>query len=497
MDSDGSALITLALNNLKCSQKELAVRLGVSPTQISKWKQGEYMSLDASGTLCSLAGIGQRVPTFVLRAGSLRNAEKWEALMAFLRDEALADAPTGYETEPLTTEFDILCDSTFEVLCNMGVTIPAEFPKELETGDGNYGDDDTLSKIVLDQNPYSSLILKIYKSLNDVYGFYAAYVSSLEFDDELDLAETPAENMYSSLIDLAAAKVQVDRRFAPRFGKFHRETKDDFEEWLNIVKERAIRAGIPLRAELMDMVHFSHESLGDEAERESYGYSSSRLHPDIYMNELLCGMRDIRRALPAILKKLGIEDEVKLETPDSSLYGQAPEAGVPSFEGDTAMTVIPLSPEMIKLLELQKEKFVIRFGREPGPDDPVFFDVDAETPTPLELTPIEVEKLDFGAKPVHLLHATVGFDRPDRRHVIRVAQVMGEALGFRIKPFQVFEDRATYKLERTGEATVDHVTAALKAVRSTPPVNFADLWLVHDGVLYVFECDDEVRVSFK
>ncbi|MCZ7861090.1 hypothetical protein O9X98_06690 [Agrobacterium salinitolerans] len=455
------------------------------------------MSFDTRKTLCSLTGIGERIPTFVLLAGSLQNAEKWEALIEFIRDEALEYAETGYDTEPLRGDFDLLCYSTFEVLKNMGVTIPAEFPKELETGDGNYGDDDTLSDIVLNQNPFSSLILKIYKSLNDVYGFYAAYVSRLEFDDELGLMETPAENMYSSLIDLAAAKVQVDRRVATRFGKFQRETEDDFEEWLNVVKERAVRAGVPLRAELMDLVHFSHEALGEEAERESFGYSSSRPHPDIYMNELLCGMRDIRRVLPAILKKLGIEDEMNLETPDPSLYDQAPEPGVPSFEGDSAMTVIPLSPEAIKLLELQKEKFVIQFGREPGPDDPVFFDVDVETPTQLELTSIAVEKLDFGAEPVHLLHATVGFDRLDRKHVIEVAKVMGEALGFQIKPFHVFEDRATYKLERTAEATVGHVTAALKAVRSTPPVNFADLWLVHDDVVYVFECDDEVRVSFK
>jgi len=36
-------LIKLALKIMSCSQKELASQLGVSPTQISKWKKGEYM----------------------------------------------------------------------------------------------------------------------------------------------------------------------------------------------------------------------------------------------------------------------------------------------------------------------------------------------------------------------------------------------------------------------------------------------------------------------
>jgi hypothetical protein len=41
--------------------------------------------------------------------------------------------------------------------------------------------------------------------------------------------------------------------------------------------------------------------------RESIGFNSSRLNPDIYMDELLCGMRMIHQVLPA-MKKLGTED---------------------------------------------------------------------------------------------------------------------------------------------------------------------------------------------
>jgi hypothetical protein len=34
--------------------------------------------------------------------------------------------------------------------------------------------------------------------------------------------------------------------------------------------------------------------------------------------------------------------------------------------------------EMDKLLAAQRQKFVAKFGREPGPDDPIFFDLDED-----------------------------------------------------------------------------------------------------------------------
>jgi len=82
---------------------------------------------------------------------------------------------------------------------------------------------------------------------------------------------------------------------------------------LNVVKAKAVQAGKPLRAELLNMVHGSHDELGHEAEAESFGMNARRLHPDIYMDELLRGMRVIHQVLPAILKKLEIYDEFALD----------------------------------------------------------------------------------------------------------------------------------------------------------------------------------------
>jgi len=52
---------------------------------------------------------------------------------------------------------------------------------------------------------------------------------------------------------------------------------------------------------------------------------------------------------------------------------------------------IPLSPETRKLLECQLERFRQKFGREPGPGDPIFFDPDADEPQPIDEAVINAE----------------------------------------------------------------------------------------------------------
>src|SRR5688572_9512878 len=98
---DSEALVQLALEAMSCSQKELAVKLGVSPPQISKWKKGEHMSHEMEQKLRALAKIDDRDASFVLAVGSLQDAEKWERLIHYLADMAEEAAETGYHTYPL------------------------------------------------------------------------------------------------------------------------------------------------------------------------------------------------------------------------------------------------------------------------------------------------------------------------------------------------------------------------------------------------------------
>ena len=54
-----------------------------------------------------------------------------------------------------------------------------------------------------------------------------------------------------------------------------------------------------------------------------------------------------------------------------------------------AKRVIKLPPQAMEALIEQRRLFVEKFGRQPGPDDPVFFDPDASEPTPIDLGEIK------------------------------------------------------------------------------------------------------------
>lgn len=305
---NGAALVQLALKTMACTQKQLADKLKVSPTQVSLWKKGEYISAEMEDALKGIVGIGDMDPSFVQAAGSVEDALKWQRLIKYLAEVAYSSDESGYETPPLQDDLEQLCADTFQILPALGVTIPSKFPEEIDF-EALENDED----IDAGENLYSDIIFSIFKSLTDVYGFYAAYIHDLLSMDGLGLESTEAMNIPHCLLELAATKIEVPQEFAQEFSNFKIEVERNYMHWLDVVKLAAFRAGVPLKVELMQMVRDSHDLLGHTAEAECLGFNNNCLHPDIYMNELLIGMRAIHQALPAIMKKLGIYDEFQLD----------------------------------------------------------------------------------------------------------------------------------------------------------------------------------------
>lgn len=317
---DSQVLIELATKHLSCTQKELANQLGVSPTQISKWKKGEYISSEMRENFKKLLNIDELHPEFILMAGSLEDAKNWDHLIHILADLAHDCAETGYDTKPLQEDFQLLSWHTFHTLKQIGLTPPFSFPRELDIDYENSDEEEhEIFMGNIENHPISHLIWNIFLAVNDVYGFYAAYIAEIIDDESLDLFETDAVNIEPCLIELATCKIDISIEIAPNFNKFRYETLENYKEWLSIVKEKAFRANIPLRAELLNLVYDSQDELSHEAEAESLNINERRIHPDIYMNELLVGMRTLHQVLPVIMKKLEIYDEFKLDHSDFKL----------------------------------------------------------------------------------------------------------------------------------------------------------------------------------
>jgi|SRR5215813_8411127 len=85
---------------------------------------------------------------------------------------------------------------------------------------------------------------------------------------------------------------------------------------------------------------------------------------------------------------------------------------------------VPLSTEMVTVLKQQREKFRQKFGRDPGPDDPVFFDADADVPQLVDYDKAEEALLmamtAAGIAPelIHAIQRTGRFVTEENRHLL-------------------------------------------------------------------------------
>ena len=52
---------------------------------------------------------------------------------------------------------------------------------------------------------------------------------------------------------------------------------------------------------------------------------------------------------------------------------------------------VKLTPELRQILEHARAQFIAKFGREPGPGDPVFFDPGKDVPTPLDANKVRAD----------------------------------------------------------------------------------------------------------
>ena len=106
------------------------------------------------------------------------------------------------------------------------------------------------------------------------------------------------------------------------------------------------------------------------------------LDPDMALAHLL--------AIPAFAEPVRPEDRRWHSWPGTELISLAFELGYPQVL-TLDSKVLRVDPDQAAALEAQVRRFEEKFGRPPGPDDPLFFDPAADEPQPASLTGLETE----------------------------------------------------------------------------------------------------------
>lgn len=312
--SDSSNLVQLALKELKINQKQLADMLAVSTGQISRWKNhDDYMSQELYEKLTTLIGLEDTPAQLALLSGSIASAQKWGRVIRKLAEDANENNETGYHCYQLI-DFDDwgLLSNISSIFSDLGVTFPTEMPDPID----ELLNQDDLSDEKWDQFyelEHIKLIEKILSVFTDLTGFHSAYIEELSQNDNLLELTLEIESAY---LYLATSKLEIREKVAPNFTAFKSEWVHWYKQKLVELKAAAVAEKVPLREELLNLVNDEIGNISSAAERQSLGLNDANLHPDIYMNELLVGMRAIHQVLPAIIKKLGIEEEFQLDESD-------------------------------------------------------------------------------------------------------------------------------------------------------------------------------------
>jgi hypothetical protein len=167
------------------------------------------------------------------------------------------------------------------------------------------------------------------------------------------------------------------------------------------------RAGLPVRTQpavllpalYLTLVAANDEIIQEAAERaEAWALGLAEDSPLIPVVDvlLLAGERGLDvdttlghlYGLPAFTQPAPAADRRFTSTPGRALVDLAFELGFRQVDTRDAK-VVRLDPDAGVMLAEQARAFEARFGRPPGPHDPLFFDPDADTPQPIPLAGIE------------------------------------------------------------------------------------------------------------
>jgi transcriptional regulator with XRE-family HTH domain len=229
------------------TQKELANRLGVSPTQITKWKQGETISKLQLEKFKEEFGLFGDNPKFSLLMGNDSNkAKAWYDLFEYFYDEI-----DDFEVDgKIFVEFFLL------TLSELDVTLPDD-PHIID----NEKDEDSLWSEFLSIHSFD-----YQKRINWAYSYMCPDES---LDDNNFTLFTLYQDIYHSAGEVALSKISPEiitklGASENKFQDFIRKTERETMSRISELCENIFNKGVPLRKDYYRFVMDDPEELDED-----------------------------------------------------------------------------------------------------------------------------------------------------------------------------------------------------------------------------------------
>ena len=127
----------------------------------------------------------------------------------------------------------------------------------------------------------------------------------------MDKYQYARDDIRVNLLFLAATTLELDKEFIKsipnfeqRFSVFKIKWRQFFSKKITTLKEIFFEYKTPIPHEFMELLTTEPHDLYDRFVYGDFEAPEDRIHPDIYMNEILEGLRDIQEILPKVLEVL-------------------------------------------------------------------------------------------------------------------------------------------------------------------------------------------------
>lgn len=265
-------LIQLALVQKQYTQRQLAEWLGVSATQITKWKQGEYMSDKISKHIIAELKLGEVPPKVILAVGSIAQAKRWCQTVNHLAN-LVAKGHICF-----ADKIDIY-EQLIDILKCFSIDY-AEFPMITAK----------TAKKAIKKHMVLQFIHDLFVEYVSIFAVYQTHISPLNWEKD--------EAFRERLLTLAATNLTVSQFETDKtFERMKNDTIEDYQSLINELKLYCLHSNKPLKIELSHLIRQTEDN-------------PTVIHPDIYMNELLTTARLFRLLLPELLKQIDVSDEL-------------------------------------------------------------------------------------------------------------------------------------------------------------------------------------------